>query len=103
MIAFKFFSRNHQIFARSRSILGRPVQLCHPPKSVYLVERILKAFKEGRRDSAEFWINSGGRMIYIRYFPVKDDQGEYLGTIEVVQDITEIKKLEGEKRLLDWK
>lgn len=99
----KFFSRNHQIFARSRSILGRPVQLCHPPKSVYLVERILKAFKEGRRDSAEFWINSGGRMIYIRYFPVKDDQGEYLGTIEVVQDITEIKKLEGEKRLLDWK
>lgn len=99
----KFFSKNHQIFARSQSVLGRPVQLCHPPKSVYLVERILKAFKEGRRDSAEFWLNLNGRMIYIRYFPVRDDQGEYLGTIEIVQDITEIKKLEGEKRLLDWK
>ncbi len=99
----KFFSKNHQIFARSPSILGRPVQLCHPPKSVYLVDRILKAFKEGRRNLAEFWLNLGNRMIYIRYFPVRDDQGEYLGTIEVVQDITDIKKLEGEKRLLDWK
>lgn len=99
----KFFSKNHQIFARSQSVLGRPVQLCHPPKSVYLVERILKAFKEGRRDRAEFWLTLGGRMIYIRYFPVRNDQGEYLGTIEVVQDVTEIKRLEGEKRLLDWK
>ncbi|MCX7973696.1 MAG: DUF438 domain-containing protein [Candidatus Aminicenantes bacterium] len=99
----KFFSKNHQIFARSKSVIGRPVQFCHPPKSVYLVERILKAFKEGKRDLAEFWLNFGGRIIYIRYFPVRDDQGNYLGTIEVVQDVTAIKKLEGEKRLLDWK
>jgi DUF438 domain-containing protein len=99
----KFYSKNHQIFARSRSVIGRPVQLCHPPKSVYLVEKILRAFKEGKREVAEFWLNSGDRLIHIRYFPVRDDKGEYLGTIEVIQDVTGIKKLEGQKRLLDWK
>lgn len=99
----KFYSKDHKIFARSKSVLGRPVQLCHPPKSYYIVEKILKAFKEGKRDVAEFWINSEGRTIHIRYFPVRDDQGEYLGTIEVIQDVTEIKKLEGEKRLLEWR
>lgn len=99
----KFYSKEHKIFARSKSVLGRPVQLCHPPKSYYMVEKILRAFKEGKRDLAEFWINAEGRTIRIRYFPVRDDKGEYLGTIEVIQDVTEIKKLEGEKRLLDWK
>jgi len=99
----KFYSKNHQIFARSSSVIGRPVQLCHPPKSVYLIEKILKAFKEGKKDVAEFWLNPGDRLIHIRYFPVRDDKGEYLGTIEVIQDVTEIKKLEGQKRLLDWK
>lgn len=99
----KFYSKDHKIFARSKSVLGRPVQLCHPPKSYYMVEKILKAFKEGKRDVAEFWINSEGRTIHIRYFPVRNDRGEYLGTIELIQDVTEIKKLEGEKRLLDWK
>ncbi len=99
----KFYSKDHKIFARSKSVLGRPVQLCHPPKSYYMVEKILKAFKEGKRDVAEFWINLEGRTVHIRYFPVRDDKGEYLGTIEVIQDVTEIKKLEGEKRLLDWK
>ncbi len=99
----RFYSKGHKIFARPKSVLGRPVQLCHPPKSYYMVEKILKAFKEGKRDVAEFWINADGRTVHIRYFPVRDDNGEYLGTVEVIQDITEIKKLEGEKRLLDWK
>jgi len=99
----KFYSKDHKIFARSRSVLGRPVQLCHPPKSYYMVDKILKAFKERKRDLAEFWINVEGRTIHIRYFPVWDDRNEYLGTLEVIQDVTELKKLEGEKRLLDWK
>jgi hypothetical protein len=67
------------------------------------VNKILKAFKEGRKEPAEFWINMGDRKIHIRYFPVLDKEGNYLGTLEVVQDITRIKELEGEKRLLDWK
>lgn len=99
----RFFSGGHRIFARNKTILGRKVELCHPPKSVHIVRKILKAFKEGRKDVAEFWIPFGGRFIHIRYFPVRDSEGNYLGTLEVVQDITDIKKLEGEKRLLDWK
>jgi len=98
----RFFSGGHRIFARNKTILGRKVELCHPPKSVHIVKKILKAFKEGRKQVAEFWIPFGGRMVHIRYFPVRDSNGEYLGTLEVVQDITDIKKIEGEKRLLDW-
>jgi DUF438 domain-containing protein len=67
------------------------------------VLQILEAFKNGKKDVAEFWINLKGRQIYIRYFPVQDKDGKYLGTLEVSQDITDIKKIEGEKRLLDWK
>jgi len=92
-----------RIFPRTRSIVGRKVQQCHPQKSLHKVTQILEAFKSGERDVAEFWINLKGRQIYIRYFPVKDIDGKYLGTIEVSQDITDIKKIEGEKRLLDWK
>jgi PAS domain S-box-containing protein len=98
----RFFSGGHRIFARNKTILGRKVELCHPPKSVHIVKKILKAFKEGRKQVAEFWIPFGGRLVHIRYFPVRDSNGEYLGTLEVVQDITDIKKIEGEKRLLDW-
>jgi DUF438 domain-containing protein len=98
----RFFSGGHRIFHRAPTVLGRPVQFCHPPRSVHIVNKILKAFKEGRKDPAEFWINMGERKIHIRYFPVLDEDGNYMGTLEVVQDITDIKKLEGEKRLLDW-
>ncbi len=98
----RFFSGGDRIFQRSRNIIGRPVQLCHPPKSVHIVNEILKSFKEGKRDKAEFWIDFKGRKILIRYFPVRDREGNYLGTLEVTQDITDIKKIEGEKRLLDW-
>jgi|Deesub1362B_J571_1020462.scaffolds.fasta_scaffold00007_186 hypothetical protein len=99
----RFFSGGDRIFTRTHSVIGRPVQLCHPPKSVHIVNKILKEFKEGRRDVAEFWIQMNGRFVHIRYFPVRDEDGNYLGTLEVTQDVTEIRKLEGEKRLLDWK
>jgi len=98
----KYFSMTKdRIFVRTKAVIGRSVQNCHPQKSVHIVNKIVEEFKSGRRDSAEFWINLNGRLIYIRYFAVRKD-GEYLGTIEVTQDITEIKKIEGEKRLLDW-
>lgn len=99
----RFFSHGHRIFHRAPTVIGRPVQFCHPPRSVHIVNRILQSFKEGRKDVAEFWINLAGRLVHIRYFPVRNEKGEYLGTLELVQDVTEIKKLEGEKRLLDWK
>ncbi len=100
----KYFNKNgDRIFPRPRSIVGKKVQQCHPQKSVHKVLQILEAFKNGKKDVAEFWINLKGRQIYIRYFPVRDKDGKYLGTLEVSQDITDIKKIEGEKRLLDWK
>ena len=100
----KYFNRpEKRIFARSKSIIGRKVQQCHPQKSIHIVNKILESFKNGERDVAEFWIQHEGRIIYIRYFAVRGKDGKYLGTMEVTQDITEIKKIEGEKRLLDWK
>ena len=100
--AVKYFSDSKErIFVRTKSVLGRKVQNCHPPQSVDVVEKILTSFKEGTRDSADFWINFQGKLVYIRYFAVRDKEGTYLGTLEVTQDLTEIKKLEGEKRLLD--
>ncbi len=98
----QYFSLSpERIFVRSKSIVGREVRKCHPQKSVDKVEQILTDFKEGKRDKAEFWINLGGKLIYIRYFPVRNSEGEYLGCLEVTQDITEIQKIQGEKRLLD--
>lgn len=100
----KYFSESKdRIFVRARSIIGRKVQNCHPPQSVDRVENIVNSFKEGKRDSVDFWINFKGRLIYIRYFAIRDENKNYLGTLEVTQDITGIKKLEGEKRLLDEK
>ena len=98
----RFFSGGERIFPRTPSVLGRPVQMCHPPRSVHIVNKILKAFKSGKRSSAEFWINMGGKLIYIRYIPAFDNKGNYLGTVEVTQDVSSMRKLEGEKRLLDW-
>ena len=91
-----------RIFPRSPAVIGREVRNCHPPKSVHVVNKILDEFKSGSKDSAEFWIEMGPRFIYIRYFAVRDAQGNYKGTLEVSQDLTEIRKLEGENRLLDW-
>ncbi len=91
-----------RIFPRSPAIIGREVRNCHPPKSVHLVNQILDAFKSGSRDTAEFWIELGGKFIYIRYFAVRDAAGYYRGCLEVSQDLTQIRKLEGQQRLLDW-
>ncbi|MGI5864837.1 MAG: DUF438 domain-containing protein [Myxococcales bacterium] len=91
-----------RIFPRSPQVIGRKVQNCHPPKSQHIVERILDEFRQGKRDSAEFWINMRGRMLLIRYFAVRDAKKAYRGTLEVTQDVTHIRQLEGERRLLDW-
>jgi DUF438 domain-containing protein len=91
-----------RFFPRSPAVIGRKVQHCHPPKSVHVVQQIVDAFRSGKKDSADFWINLRGRTVYIRYFAVRDDAGAYLGTLEVSQDITEIQRLKGERRLLDW-
>jgi len=91
-----------RIFPRTPGVIGRKVQNCHPPKSVDVVERILEAFRSGERDVAEFWIESGGKFIHIRYFALRDEAGTYKGTLEVSQDATGIRRLQGERRLLDW-
>jgi len=96
-----FNSTKDRIFVRTPAVIGRKVQNCHPQKSLPVVERILREFREKKREVAEFWINFQGRFVHIRYFPVWGRNGEYLGTLEVTQDITRIKTLEGERRLLD--
>jgi len=98
----RYFSQSKdRIFVRTKAVIGRKVQQCHPQKSVHVVNKILDDFKTGKRDIAEFWINLKGRLVLIRYFPVRDRNGKYAGCLEVTQDITDIKKIEGEKRLLD--
>jgi DUF438 domain-containing protein len=90
-----------RIFKRTPAIIGRKVEKCHPPASVDKVVKIVEDFRSGKRDTAEFWIQMGGKFIHIRYFAMHDAEGNYRGTLEVSQDITEIRKLDGEKRLLD--
>jgi DUF438 domain-containing protein len=90
-----------RVFPRSPGILGRTVQRCHPPQSLPKVVKILEDFRAGRRDQAEFWIQFQGRLVHIRYFPVRGTDGTYRGTLEVVQDVTGIQALEGERRLPD--
>ena len=99
----RYFSHeNHaKIFPRTRGVVGMKVQNCHPPKSLHMVEQILADFKAGRREASEFWIDMAGKKIHIRYVPVREAQGEYLGCLETVQDITAIQQLSGQKRLLD--
>ncbi|MCB0482199.1 MAG: DUF438 domain-containing protein [Flavobacteriales bacterium] len=98
-----FYNRGEdRVFPRSKGIIGREVKFCHPPKSVHMVLRIVEEFKAGTKDVAEFWINFKGRMIHIRYFAIRDKDKNYRGVIEMSQDITDIQKLEGQQRLLDW-
>ncbi len=100
----KFFSEGKErIFQRGKAIIGRKVQFCHPPSSVHTVEKILSDFKAGTQDKASFWINMRGKFIYISYYAVRDENtNEYLGTLEVTQDLTELRKLEGERRILSY-
>ncbi len=96
-----YSASSDRIFPRSPGIIGRSVQNCHPPKSVHIVEQIVESFRKKEKDAADFWINFEGRFVYIRYFPLFKN-GEYKGVVELSQDVTDIRKLEGERRLLDW-
>jgi PAS domain S-box-containing protein len=101
--AVRYFNKpEERLFVRTKAVLGRKVHMCHPQKSLHVVSKIVESFKNGKKDVAEFWINLNNRFVHIRFFAVRDADGKYLGTMEVVQDLTEIKKLEGERRLLDW-
>lgn len=98
-----FFSRpKDRIFPRSAAIIGRDVRNCHPPESVHIVEEIVGAFKDGSKDDATFWLQMKGMFIMIQYFALRDEKGIYKGTLEVSQEISEIRSLDGERRLLDW-
>ncbi len=97
-----FTQGKERIFARSRAILGRKVLQCHPPSSAHIVEKILDDFKSGREDHAAFWITLNERFIHIEYFALRGEAGEYLGSLEVSQDLTEKRKLDGEQRLLQY-
>lgn len=100
----RFYSEGQKrVFPRTRSVIGREVVNCHPPKSMYVVEQILNDFKSGTRKNADFWIDLKERKIYIRYFALHDNKGEYMGCLEVTQDITEIQNISGQNRLLDQK
>ncbi|HET6557395.1 MAG TPA: PAS domain-containing protein [Prolixibacteraceae bacterium] len=99
----KFFSTpEKRIFRRTNSIIGRDVKNCHPHESVHVVEKIVEAFRNGEKDKASFWIQMKGEFILIQYFAVRDEAGNYKGVVEVSQEITEIRNLQGENRLLDW-
>jgi PAS domain S-box-containing protein len=98
----RYYSKgDDRIFKRTPGVIGREVQNCHPHYSLSKVNEVIRDLKSGKRNFAEFWIDLKGRKIYIRYFAVRDKAGKYLGILEVTQDITDIKKIEGVKRLLD--
>lgn len=100
----KYFTQGRErVFDRNRAILGRDVRMCHPPSSVHVVEKILSDFKSGEADRAPFWINMQGKFIHIEYFALHNEKGEYLGTLEVSQDLTEKRKLSGDQRILSYK
>ncbi|MEW6368208.1 MAG: DUF438 domain-containing protein [Acidobacteriota bacterium] len=99
----RYFSEGRdRIFSRSKAIIGRKVQHCHPPRSVSVVDKIVSDFRSGKQDVAEFWINFRGRFVHIRYFAMRDGKGQYAGTLEVTQDVTHIRALDGERRLLQY-
>lgn len=92
-----FSNPKKRFFPRSKAAIGRNVRNCHPPKSVHIVEKILASFKDGTRDEASFWITINGEMVLIKYIAVRNDLGDYKGTVEIVQEIDDIRALEGEK------
>ena len=99
----KYFSQgSDRIFQRNRAILNRDVRYCHPPASAHIVDKIIDDFKNNRSSRAPFWINMGGKMVHIEYFALRNDNGEYLGVLEVSHDITVYRELEGEQRILSY-
>ncbi|MFV0380931.1 MAG: DUF438 domain-containing protein [Breznakia sp.] len=91
----------HRVFDRPLTVLGREVKLCHPPQSVHIVEAILDDFKAKRKREEHFWIPFKGMFVYIQYFAIYDNEDNYLGVVEVSQDISGIQSIRGEKRLAD--
>jgi DUF438 domain-containing protein len=99
----KYFSQGEErIFQRNRAILNRDVRHCHPPASAHIVDKIIEDFKSGKATRAPFWINMGGKMIHIEYFALRNEKGEYLGTLEVSHNVTPYRELEGEQRILSY-
>ncbi|HET6352165.1 MAG TPA: DUF438 domain-containing protein [Coriobacteriia bacterium] len=98
----RFYTEGLRVFPRSPAAIGRQVRNCHPPKSVDKVEQILAEFKAGTKDVAEFWIQMGPKFVHIRYYAMRDADGTYKGCLEVVQDATHVRALEGERRIVDW-
>lgn len=99
----KYFSQSKdRIFQRNRAILNRDVRLCHPPSSAHIVDKIIEDFRSGKEDRAPFWIKLGDKFVLIEYFALRNEKGEYLGTLEVSQDISEHRALEGEQRILSY-
>ncbi|GIP55469.1 DUF438 domain-containing protein [Paenibacillus vini] len=97
----RYFSHGKErIFARTKAVIGRTVQNCHPPQSVHVVEELLAEFKSGKKDAEDFWIPVKDKFVYIRYFAVRSEDGRYLGTLEFTQNIAPIRALEGQKRIL---
>ncbi|MBY9078682.1 DUF438 domain-containing protein [Paenibacillus sp. HN-1] len=97
----RYFSHGKErIFARTKAVIGRTVQNCHPPQSVHVVEKLLEDFKSGRKDAEDFWIQIKDKFVYIRYFAVRDEEGRYTGTLEFTQNIAPIRALEGQKRIM---
>lgn len=100
----KYFTQGaERIFQRNRAILNRDVRHCHPPASAHIVDKIIDDFKSGAQSRAPFWINKGGKFIHIEYFALRNEQGEYMGTLEVSQDLTHYRALDGEQRILSYK
>lgn len=98
----KYFSQGaERVFPRTKSIIGRKVANCHPPASVHIVEKIVEDLKSGRKDHEDFWIHMGEKFVFIRYYAVRSEKGEYLGVLEVTQDIKPIQEITGEKRLVE--
>lgn len=97
-----FSTPEKRVFPRTKAVIGRKVQNCHPPESIDVVNKIVASFKSGEKSRADFWINMKAEMILIRYFAIRDAEGKYRGTVEVTEEIGEIQKLKGQKRLLDW-
>ncbi len=97
-----FSTPKKRIFPRTVAVIQRDVRNCHPHESVHVVEKIVEAFRKGEKDHADFWIKMKGEMIYIRYFAIRDEEGNYRGVLEVSQEVSEIQNLKGEQRLLDW-
>ena len=99
----KFYSdTDHRIFPRSKNVIGRQVSNCHPRKSVHIVEEIVEKFRSGEQSQAEFWINKPGLFIYVIYTAVRDENGKFRGVLEMMQDCTHIRELEGSRTLLTW-